>query len=224
MDNLQGMVALLNQTHQTLSTKAEQLTHALTSSGSSKVQGCWGEMQLNRLLEDSGMMKHVVLSPQKSVRDSENNLLRPDYVINLPEGKKMILDAKVSLPSSLLVKTSGSEDELSDARKDLCGSLIKHIDDLANKNYSKAFGDWSPEFVLMYVPLPGLIDEAIEHKRDLYEYAIRKNVILAEPRTVMALLICAANIWKVSDQNKNQGKIIKLGERLLSDLGAVTVS
>jgi len=221
---LNGFIQSMNDASKSLMDKTDSLTRALTSSGSSKVQGIWGEDRMKRILGQAGLLNRVHFVSQTAISDSDGNKQIPDFVIQLPDEKKMVVDSKVSLPAAVKLREATTEAQLADARKQLCDSLTNHIDGLSVKNYPKAQGVGSPEFVIMFVPLPGVIDEAIEHKNDLYEYAVSKGVVLAEPRTVMALLLCASQIWKLSDQNQNQGKIIKLGEDLLGALGSVRES
>jgi len=221
---LEGVIQNLSTTHGQLKSTAENLTRALTSAGTSKTQGNWGEDKMRRMLEAAGLLERVHFYTQEQLEDSKGAKLIPDFVIKMPEGHKLIVDSKVSLPSAVQLSRAVNEEEIKTAREEVCGSLLSHIENLATKNYPKLLGQETPEFVVMFVPLPGIIDAACEHKADLYDYALQKKIILAEPRTVMALLLCAANIWRLSEQNKNHGKIIKLAESLLEQIISIRES
>jgi DNA recombination protein RmuC len=202
-------IVLLNNK---LTAEADKLTKALK--GDSKVQGDWGEFQLEVLLEKSGLVEGVNFQKQQSFKTDENANIRPDFVINLPENKHYIIDSKVSLTA--YEQYFNGEDEIikEKALKEHISSVKKHIDELSDKKYEQIFGINSPDFVFMFVPLEPALTIAIQQNSTLVEYALKKNVMLVVPTTLMFAMRTVAYIWKVEKQNKNVQEIAKAGGQL----------
>ncbi|MCL1947356.1 MAG: DNA recombination protein RmuC [Chitinivibrionia bacterium] len=202
-------IVLLNNK---LTDEANKLTKALK--GDSKVQGDWGEFQLEVLLEKSGLVEGVNFQKQQNFKTDENANIRPDFVINLPENKHYVIDSKVSLTA--YEQYFNGEDEIikEKALKEHISSVKKHIDELSDKKYEQIFGINSPDFVFMFVPLEPALTIAVAQNSALLEYALKKNVMLVVPTTLMFAMRTVAYIWKVEKQNKNVQEIAKVGGQL----------
>lgn len=190
-----------------MSEDAQKLTSALK--GDSKIQGDWGELQLELLLEKSGLIKGVHFDAQQSFRTDEGNLLRPDYIINLPENKNFIIDSKVSLTAYERYYNTEDSDEKSLFLKQHLTSVNQHIQDLGSKNYSMIHQINTPDFVFLYFALEPALTLALQHDNTLFDKALNKNIVLVSNSTLLASMRTVSFIWKQENQKQNVVEIAK---------------
>ena len=198
---LSEQIKLLQETNQKISQDANNLAKALK--GDSKVQGDWGELQLEVLLEKSGLNKGVHFRTQNSLKDEEGNDKRPDCIIDLPDEKNLIIDSKVSL--SAYEQYVNSEDELKKQvlLKQHLESIKKHIKDLAGKDYPNLYSINTPDYVLMFIPIEPALTLALQEDGEIFNLALNKNIILVSTSTLMATMRTVSFIWQQENQKKN---------------------
>mgnify|MGYP006269183245 CR=1 FL=1 len=200
----------LRETGNTLGDEARNLTQALRGQ---KSQGMWGEFILERVLETSGLRKGEEYEVQESYAEGGSRL-QPDVVVYLPEGKHLVIDAKVSLTAFLRFNEASSEEERKTALKEHLASVRSHVDGLAGKGYD-AIGDLrSPEIVLLFVPVEPAFIEALRADPSLFDHAFRKKIVLVTPTTLLATLKTVASIWRQEKQNRHALEIARLGGEL----------
>jgi len=190
-----------------MSDETRSLTQALK--GDSKVQGNWGELVLESILESSGLRKGEEYVIQDSHTQSDGSRLQPDVVIKLPEGRSLVVDSKVSITA--YARHAETSDE-GIAEKELAAhilSLRQHIQGLSSKNYSALYGIGSVDFVLMFVPIEPAFLLALKTAPNLYQEALAKNIVLVCPSTLMATLRTVAHLWRQDHQNRNALEIAK---------------
>ena len=190
--------------------EANNLTAALK--GDSQQRGAWGEAQLERTLQMSGLREGDHYDAQESFRDPAGTIKRTDYVVKLPDGKHLIIDSKVNLPDYDRAITAQTEDEMSDAMNDHVAAVKKHIDDLASKDYTDLIGVNSPSFVLMFMPIEPAYIEALKNDRELFNYGFQKGIILVSHTTLIPILRTVANLWMLEQSNKQARE---LGDKAL---------
>lgn len=204
---LRQQIMGLRELNVQMSKDAVNLTKALK--GDSKKQGDWGELQLEILLEKSGLSKDIHYNTQGGYRDENNQLKKPDCIINLPEGKHLIIDSKVSLTAYESYFSAESEIEEKAALKKHIASIRKHFKELGEKNYTDLYGINAPDYVLMFVPIEPALMIALEEEKNIYLDALDKNVVLVSTSTLLATLTTVASIWKQEDQKRNVLEIAK---------------
>ena len=190
-----------------MSDETRSLTQALK--GDSKVQGNWGELVLESILESSGLRKGEEYMVQDSHTQSDGSRLQPDVVIKLPEGRSLVVDSKVSITAYARHAETTDPDT---AERELAGhiqSLRQHIQGLSGKNYSSLYGVGSVDFVLMFVPIEPAFLLALKTVPNLYQEALAKNIVLVCPSTLMATLRTVAHLWRQDHQNRNALEIAK---------------
>ncbi len=186
--------------------EAENLTKALK--GDSKMQGNWGELVLERVLEKSGLEKDREYTVQQSFTLEDGTRVLPDVIIHLPDGKKMIVDSKVSLTD--YERFVNAEDDLRDKYlKDHINSLRKHVDQLSAKKYEDLYEMESPDFVLMFVPIEPAFAIAINNDSSLYNKAFEQNIIIVTPSTLLATLRTIDSMWNNEKQQRNAIEIAR---------------
>ncbi|WP_116769330.1 DNA recombination protein RmuC [Maribacter litoralis] len=186
--------------------EAENLTKALK--GDSKMQGNWGELVLERVLEKSGLEKDREYTVQQSFTRDDGSRVLPDVIINLPDGKKMVVDSKVSLTD--YERYVNAEDELKEKYlKDHFNSLRRHVDQLSAKKYEDLYEMESPDFVLMFVPIEPAFAIAINHDSSLYNIAFEQNIIIVTPSTLLATLRTIDSMWNNEKQQRNAIEIAR---------------
>lgn len=195
----------LQQLNQEMNREAKNLTRALK--GDNKAQGNWGELILERVLEQSGLRKGIEYETQGSYRDSENKLLRPDVIVHLPEGKDIIVDSKVSLVDYSRYVEAEDETQQNAALADLVKSVRNHISDLSSKDYTDLKGVRSLDFVLMFMPIETAFVAAFQSDEKLFSDAFEKKIVVVTPTTLLATLRTIENIWRYERQNQNAIKI-----------------
>jgi DNA recombination protein RmuC len=205
-------INLLNSTSLTISEDAKNLTNALTNK--SKIRGDWGEMILEKILENSGLIKGEHYTIQRSLRDDEQNKLQPDAVIHLPEDRHLIIDSKVSLVDYEKYFNEDNQESRDAHLKDHIKAIYGHIDNLSSKGYQKALGVNPPDFILMFLPVEHALIIALEQDRRLFQYAWEKNIALISPTTLMPTLKIIHNIWRQESQNMNAQAIAEAGGKL----------
>jgi len=208
---LRQQLGMLKDLNQQMSLDAQNLTKALK--GDSKTQGDWGEIQLERILERSGLRKGEEYSVQESFT-TEDGRKRPDVIINLPEEKKIIIDSKVSLTHYERFVSAENEEEQNINLKSFIDSVKKHIKDLSSKEYQNLFESGSPDFVLMFIPIERAFGLAVQYGENIYVDAFDKNIVIVSPTTLLATLRTIASIWKQEHQNRNVKEIAKQSGRL----------
>jgi DNA recombination protein RmuC len=201
---------LIEQTN-IVSAQANNLAEALK--GSPKTQGNWGEMILERILEQSGLEKDTHYVMQESFRTEQGNILYPDVVIHLPGERGIIVDSKVSLVAYERYASGASAEEQQPALTEHLVSMKKHIDELASKQYDNLQG--SLDFVMMFIPVEPAYLIAIQKDPGLWSYAYRKRIVLISPTNLIACLKLMSDLWSREMQNKNAMLIAKRGELLL---------
>lgn len=198
--------------NQKLSEDAVNLTSALK--GDSKVQGDWGEIQLELILEKAGLHKEIHYSTQSSFKDEEGLQKRPDLIINLPEGKNLIIDSKVSLVAYEKYVNSKESADKERALKDHILSVKNHIKSLSDKKYQEIYEINSPDYVLMFVPIEPALNLVISADQKIFLDALEKNVVLVSSSTLLATMKTVSFIWKQEDQKKNVLEIARQGAAL----------
>tara|TARA_R110001592_G_scaffold142455_8_gene364544 strand:- start:2158 stop:3504 length:1347 start_codon:yes stop_codon:yes gene_type:complete len=199
---------LLNLQSQNLkiTQEAENLTKALK--GDSKMQGNWGELVLERVLEKSGLEKDREYTVQQSFTKADGSRVLPDVIINLPDGKKMIVDSKVSLTD--YERYVNADVELRERYlKDHINSLRRHVDQLSAKKYEDLYEMESPDFVLMFVPIEPAFAIAINQDSSLYNKAFEQNIIIVTPSTLLATLRTIDSMWNNEKQQRNAIEIAR---------------
>jgi len=197
----------LKELNKQISDDASNLTKALK--GDVKMQGNWGEVILERILEESGLRKGIEYETQVSLNDEEGHRLQPDVVINLPEEKHIIVDSKVSLINyeQLVSATEIKDKEIS--LKALVASVKAHIDGLSKKHYQNLKGLNSPDFVMIFMPIEGSFSTVFQADNSLYSYALDKQIVITSPSTMLATLRTIAFIWRQENQTRNAQEIAR---------------
>lgn len=190
-----------------MSKETINLTKALK--GDSKMQGNWGELVLERVLEKSGLEKGREYEVQQAFTTEEGNRVFPDVVINLPDGKKMIVDSKVSLTA--YEKYSNEEDDTIRAGwlKEHLNSIKRHVEQLGNKNYHDLYQIESPDFVLLFIPIEPAFAIALNEDNGLYNKAFEKNIVIVTPSTLLATLRTIDSMWTNQKQQENALEIAR---------------
>lgn len=187
--------------------EAENLTKALK--GDSKMQGNWGELVLERVLEKSGLEKDREYVVQQSFTLDDGSRVLPDVIINLPDGKKMIVDSKVSLTDYERLVNAEEEFDKERYLKDHINSLRKHVDQLSSKKYEDLYEMESPDFVLMFVPIEPAFAIAINNDNTLYNKAFEQNIVIVTPSTLLATLRTIDSMWNNEKQQRNAIEIAR---------------
>ena len=188
-----------------MSKDADNLTSALK--GDSQKRGGWGEAQLERTLEMSGLVAGTHFEKQTSFKDADGRRRQTDYLINVPGGKQMIIDSKVSLVAYDKVVAADSAESQALALTEHANSVKRHIDDLSSKDYTNLIGIRSPSFVLMFMPIEPAYIEALKHEKDLFSYGYEKNIVLVSHTTLIPILRTVANLWMMERSNEEAREI-----------------
>ena len=206
-ESLRKEIEHLVKMNKQLSDDSQRLTLALK--GDSKTQGDWGEIQLELLLEKTGLVENVHFMKQSNYKTEDGNNLRPDFVINLPENKNFIIDSKVSLTAYENYYNEDNEEQKAAYLKEHLNSLARHIVDLSTKNYPQLYGITSPDYVFLYVALEPALTLALQKDTSLFEKALSKNVVLVSGSTLLASMRTVSFIWKQENQKNNVLEIAK---------------
>ena len=210
--DLRAELRNLKDLNQRISEEASHLTKALRSD--TKKMGNWGEFILDRILEQSGLVKGKEYDSQPSVRDEDGSMLRPDVIIRLPENKHLIIDSKVSLIAYDRF-VNAEDDKLREPfLKSHLDSVRDHIKGLAEKSYQKVPGLDVPDFVLLFMPLESAFSLAVQNDPDLFSFAWDRKIVLVSPSTLLATLRTVSAIWKHEKQTQNALEIARLGGSL----------
>lgn len=196
----------LKQLNQQMSADALNLTNALK--GDNKVQGNWGEVILERVLEESGLHKGREYDTQVSLKTEEGRS-QPDVIVHLPENKDLIIDSKVSLLHYERYCNDEDESARQQALKDHVASVRAHIKGLSIKNYENLEGVRTLDFVLIFIPIESAFMAAFEHDQAMFREAYEKNIIVVGPTTLLATLRTIQSIWRYERQNKNAEEIAR---------------
>ncbi|WP_299607189.1 DNA recombination protein RmuC [uncultured Aquimarina sp.] len=223
---LRQQILGLKDLNEQMSKEATNLTKALK--GDSKMQGNWGELVLERVLEKSGLEKDREYFVQQSFTTTEGQRVLPDVVIHLPDNKKMIIDSKVTLTAYERYVNEDDETLRNTYLKEHITSLRRHIDQLAEKNYQDLYDIESPDFVLLFVPIEPAFAIAINEDNKLYNQAFEKNIVIVTPSTLLATLRTIDTMWNNEKQQRNAIEIARQAgalydkfEGLMKDLTGV---
>ncbi|MDR3330778.1 MAG: DNA recombination protein RmuC [Endomicrobium sp.] len=211
MAELQKELERLINLNKQVSEEANNLAGALK--GENKLQGIWGELSLERIFEYVGMIEGVNYTSQKQFQDDSGKKI-PDYIVNLPGKKHIIIDAKVSLSAYEKYSNSQNKEYKKIYLKEHSASVKKHIDELIIKDYTNLHSFNHPEYVLMFVPIEKAISFALLDKPDLVAYAFRKNIVIVTPSTLLATLKTIEYMWRHEHQKKNVLEIARQGGSL----------
>ena len=199
--SLRSEILSLKSLNERIGVDALNLTKALK--GDSKTRGTWGEIQLERLLEESGLAKGREYDVQASHRNEDGQRFQPDVVIHLPEKKDVVIDSKVSLVAYEQYYTSENDDERQRQLRAHISSLRTHFNGLSAKNYDELIGVNSLDLVIMFVPIEPALLLAFENEPNLFSEAFNRRILLVSPSTLMATLQIINNIWRYEYQNRN---------------------
>ncbi len=204
---LRQQIVGLSEMNAQMSKETLNLTKALK--GDSKMQGNWGELVLERVLEKSGLEKGREYEVQQSFTNNEGNRVFPDVVINLPDGKKMIVDSKVSLVAYERWINEESEILKIDFLKEHVNSIRRHVEQLGNKNYHDLYQIESPDFVLLFIPIEPAFAIALNEDSALYNKAFDRNIVIVTPSTLLATLRTIDSMWANQKQQENAFEIAR---------------
>ncbi len=198
--------------NQTLSKDAENLSAALK--GNKKIQGNWGEFQLERILEISGLQKGINYVTQETFRNDDNQMLRPDVIIKLPNDRSVIVDSKVSLNDYVNYVNCDDEQMRQVYLQRHIQCVKKHIDELAGKDYQKLIKNNMLDYVVIFIPVESAYVEAVRADNSLYDYAYKKNIAITTPSSLLPILRTIENLWQIESQNRNVAEIANIGGSL----------
>lgn len=216
IDSTKERFSLKEQIEQ-IGQQANNLADALTSQP--KIRGNWGEVVLQKMLEDSGLREGKDYEKQASLKGDEGQRLLPDIKLCLPEGKHIIIDSKLSLLSyQNYVEETGEPQKAHFA--EFVRSTRKHVDDLASKNYPHAREIESPDFTMMFMPIEGAFVSLMQGESNLQKYAWDKKIVITSPSILFAMLQTVASLWRLDSQNKNSDEIARLGGALYDKIAS----
>ena len=204
---LRQQILGLREMNLQMSKETINLTKALK--GDSKMQGNWGELVLERVLEKSGLEKGREYEVQQAFTTDDGNRVFPDVVINLPDGKKMIVDSKVSLTAYEKYINEEEEELKSNYLKEHVTSIKRHVEQLGNKNYQDLYQIESPDFVLLFIPIEPAFAMALNEDTSLYNKAFEKNIVIVTPATLLATLRTIDSMWTNQKQQENALEIAR---------------
>ncbi len=196
----------LKDLNQQMTKEATNLTRALK--GDSKMQGNWGELVLERVLEKSGLEKDREYFVQQSFTREDNSRVMPDVVLHLPDGKKMIIDSKVSL-TDYERYINAEDDDKPQFLKAHVNSIRRHVDQLSEKNYQDLYDIASPDFVLLFIPIEPAFAVVVNEDNAIYNKAFEKNIVIVTPATLLATLRTIDTMWNNEKQQRNAIEIAK---------------
>ncbi len=220
-DELQQRSALktelinLQQLNNRITDQAEQLTKALQ--GQKKVQGNWGELMLENVLDNSGLRAGVDYQREVSF-DSEDGKRRPDAIVYLPQQRHLVIDAKTSLAAYTRYVNAEDDNSRSLALREHCQAVKDRIAELADKSYYQLSGLNSPEVVFLFIPIESAYVEALKFDPDLYQRALQRNVLVATPTTLLTSLNIVRQLWRFEDQSKHSAELASRAEKFYSKL------
>ncbi|KIA99148.1 DNA polymerase V [Flavobacterium sp. KMS] len=204
---LRQQILGLSEMNAQMSKETLNLTKALK--GDSKMQGNWGELVLERVLEKSGLEKGREYEVQQSFTNEIGLRVLPDVVIHLPDGKKMIVDSKVSLTAYEKWINEENDNLKSDYLKEHVQSIKRHVEQLGNKNYHDLYQIESPDFVLLFIPIEPAFAIALNEDTTLYNKAFEKNIVIVTPTTLLATLRTIDSMWTNQKQQENAFEIAR---------------
>lgn len=204
---LRQQIVGLKEMNEQMSKETLNLTKALK--GDSKMQGNWGELILERVLEKSGLEKGREYEVQQSFTNEDGNRVFPDVIINLPDGKKMIVDSKVSLTAYERFINEEDEAQKTTFLKEHISSVKRHVDQLSAKNYHDLYQMESPDFVLLFIPIESAFAIALNEDNSLYNKAFEQNIIIVTPTTLLATLRTIDSMWTNQKQQENALEIAR---------------
>lgn len=210
----------LHEMNENLKSEAENLAKALKND--KKTLGNWGEIQVEKLLEDSGLHKGREYKREDSFKDTEGSNKRPDFVIYLPDKKHIIIDSKVSLNSYVESVHASTSDEQKNALNNLSKCIRNHITSLSDKNYSSLLGVNSPDFVFMFMPIESAYIAAFENEPSLFEYAYKNKIAVVTPNTLLPILRTVASLWDIEKQNQHTKDIAESAGKVYDKLATFT--
>ena len=204
---LRQQILGLREMNEQMSKETINLTKALK--GDSKMQGNWGELVLERVLEKSGLEKDREYFVQQSHVTEDGNRVFPDVIINLPDGKKMIIDSKVTLTAYERYINEEDSDVKYQYLKEHIISINRHVEQLGNKNYHDLYQMESPDFVLLFIPIESAFAVALNEDTTLYNKAFEKNIVIVTPSTLLATLRTIDSMWTNQKQQENAIEIAR---------------
>jgi len=203
---LRGELIQIKELNLSLSKEANALVNALKND--SKVQGNWGELILEKALESCGLKEGIEYKKEQHFKSDSGNL-RADIILNLPDNKHIVIDAKVSLKSYTEILKLQDPKEIEQAKKRHIISIKRHIDTLASKQYHKLEQIKAPEFTLMFIPIEGAYLMALEIDSSIFEYAFERGVAVVTPTTLLTTLKTVSTLWKLANHDKNMQTLAK---------------
>ena len=212
---LKEQIKMIVDAKDQLANQAEGLANALK--GDSKAQGDWGEIVLEKLLEDSGLRKNIDYTLQGAglgLKDADGKLQKPDVIINLPENKHVILDSKVSLTHYERYHSELEEAARPAHLNQFLSSVKQHVKDLEKRRYQDTDKLGTPDFVLMFMPIESAYMLALQEDRELHQFAWGKGVAIVCPSTLFSSLKTISSLWRLVDQNQNAVEIAQKGGQL----------
>ena len=207
--NMRSLLGLVGHTQQQLQQETQNLVRALRSPG---VRGQWGEVQLRKVVELSGMLEHCDFDEQRTIF-SDSGRMRPDMTINLPGGRSIVVDAKAPLEAFLDAQATAEEGIRSGKLADHVRQVKEHVTKLGAKSYWDALPA-SPELVILFLPAEAIYMAALERDSSLIDYSVKQKVLIASPLTLIALLRAAAFGWNQERLTINAEEISRLGRAL----------
>lgn len=198
---LQNELKTLKELNQKISTEANNLTTALK--GENKTQGCWGEMVLERVLENSGLRLGEEYLREVSIKNDDGEKYRPDVIVNLPNDRQVIIDAKTSLTSYEQYVSSQDKNEKQSFLNLHIKSINTHINSLSDKKYEDLKGVNTLDFIFMFIPIESALMLALENDKSLFDNAFKKKIVLVSPTTLLIALKAVENSWRYEKQAKN---------------------
>lgn len=204
---LKNEINSLKVLNEKISKDAINLTNALKSD--SKQQGVWGEMVLENVLVASGLRKGFEFEREVSLRTDDNEILRPDVIVHLPDNRDLIIDAKTSLVAYERFVNAGDEKSKALHLATHLTSIKAHVDGLSNKNYERLKEINTLDFIFMFMPIEGALAVALEHESSIYDNAFKKKILLVGPTTLLVAMRAVENVWKYERQNQNAQEIAR---------------
>lgn len=206
-EGLKEQIKLLHDLNKNMAQEAKNLTSALK--GESKTQGNWGEIVLERILEESGLIKGQEYELEYHTQNQEGRTGRPDAIIKLPDNKHVIVDSKVSLVAYERIRSTEDQAEQQVFIKRHLDSIKSHVKQLSEKSYQTSVDLNSPDFVLMFMPIEAAFSIAVQADPDVFTFAWDRKIVIVSPTTLLATLRTIASIWKQERQTKNALEIAR---------------